>query len=329
MVDKEFVLQVDHELTFNVNTQIKEQLKWLIGTGHIAAGDMLPSANQLAEELRLNRNTINWVYTQLRDEGLVTMQKGRGTQVTDGLETQQLRKERMPMQGIVENAVREAKAEGFGLQPFFLASLAYILLHNPRPAGKLRILFVECEGHDYPFYRQAIEKSAGAEVETLFLDECSRPGHEIAEIVQRNHIIVTTLNHADEVKTAFAPYDRKVVVIGATVDSAALLEISRLEHGTNVAFVCLGTTGGDWMASRVREAGIEQIRYETIGWNESEQAADAYGHLDKIFASAAVFPALKALVPDKVALFPMQLEKSSENLLQDISLAGHQPSGGN
>ncbi len=193
------------------------------------------------------------VYTQLRDEGLVTMQKGRGTQVTDGLETQQLRKERMPMQGIVENAVREAKAEGFGLQPFFLASLAYILLHNPRPAGKLRILFVECEGHDYPFYRQAIEKSAGAEVETLFLDECSRPGHEIAEIVQRNHIIVTTLNHADEVKTAFAPYDRKVVVIGATVDSAALLEISRLEHGTNVAFVCsarLAATG--WPAGSAR-----------------------------------------------------------------------------
>ncbi|MBW7456203.1 winged helix-turn-helix domain-containing protein, partial [Paenibacillus sepulcri] len=76
-------LQVDHRLTFSVNTQIKEQLKWLIGTGQIETGDMLPAASQLAATLGLNRNTVNWVYTQLRDEGLVSMQKGKGTQVLD------------------------------------------------------------------------------------------------------------------------------------------------------------------------------------------------------------------------------------------------------
>ena len=94
MEEQPLILKVNPDLSFSVNTQIKEQLKWLIGTGHIQPGDMLPSASQLADNLGLNRNTVNWVYNQLRDEGLVTMQKGRGTQVTSGAETEQLRRER-------------------------------------------------------------------------------------------------------------------------------------------------------------------------------------------------------------------------------------------
>jgi DNA-binding transcriptional regulator YhcF (GntR family) len=58
---------------------------------------MLPTASQLVDELRLNRNTVNWVYNQLRDEGLVTIQKGRGTQIADGSETKHLLEERKPM----------------------------------------------------------------------------------------------------------------------------------------------------------------------------------------------------------------------------------------
>ena len=50
-------------------------------------GEMLPSTSQLADELGLNLNTINNAFTQLRNEGLVTMQRGRGTQVVDGIKT--------------------------------------------------------------------------------------------------------------------------------------------------------------------------------------------------------------------------------------------------
>ncbi|WP_223200042.1 MULTISPECIES: GntR family transcriptional regulator [unclassified Paenibacillus] len=39
--------------------------------------------NQLAEQLSINRNTIQSVYAQLKEEGLLLMQKGRGTQVAD------------------------------------------------------------------------------------------------------------------------------------------------------------------------------------------------------------------------------------------------------
>ncbi|WP_219838076.1 GntR family transcriptional regulator [Paenibacillus sp. R14(2021)] len=320
MSDKPMLLQVDPDLTFNVNTQIKEQLKWLIGIGQIKPGDMLPAASQLAEQLGLNRNTINWVYSQLRDEGLVTIQKGRGTQVTDGSETQLLRKERQPLQQLLEQTLREAKLLGQEPKPFLKASLAYVLLSEPQPSDQLRILLVECRGHDHPFYRQSIEQAAGGIVTTLFLEDLVGNEQALGAAVQGVHAIVTTLNHAEEVKALFARSERKIWVIGASVDTHLLLEIARLREGAKVAFVCLGKIGGEWMANRVREAGIHQIRSHSMGLDSREQLSLSLQDWDKIYASEAVYTELGLLAPGKVELFPMQLERSSENLLHELSI---------
>jgi DNA-binding transcriptional regulator YhcF (GntR family) len=318
--DKKFFLQVNPQLTFNVNTQIKEQLKWLIGIGQMEAGDMLPTASQLADELGLNRNTVNWVYNQLRDEGLVMIQKGRGTQIAGGFETKHLLEARKPMQQLLNDTNREAAAMGFDLPSFFIAGLAYSLLQPPTLARKLRILLVECRGHDYPFYRQEIERATEGEVETLFLDDSSLTDDVVREAAMRSDVVITTLNHAEETKARFARFDSKVIVIGAILEATELLEIAKLQAGTHVAFVCLGRTGGEWMAGRIREAGITQLHVEIVGMNEPERLNEAFQHSHKIYASAAVFSELKKLQPDKTELFPMKLERSSENLLQEIAL---------
>lgn len=321
MDKKQYLLQVNNHLTFNVNTQINEQLKWLIGMGQIEPGDMLPSASHLADELELNRNTVNWVYTQLRDEGLVTMQKGRGTHVTGGAQTRQLRDERQRMRQLLDPILHEASQSGLDLPSFFIAGLAYTLLQNPPQASKLHILFVECRGHDHPFYRQAIELATGADVETLFLKDFTNEDQQaLTEAVQRSHAIVTTLNHAEEVRTKFARFDSKIIVIGATIEPSVLLEVAGLKQGSHVIFACLGKTGGEWMANRIREAGIQQIQFDTLGLNEPERLREAARYSDKIYASGAAFPELKKLLPEKTELFPMKLEPSSENLLQELAL---------
>ena len=318
MEQQRLILKVHPDLSFSVNTQIKEQLKWLIGTGHIQPGDMLPSASQLADNLGLNRNTVNWVYNQLRDEGLVTMQKGRGTQVTNGAEIEQLRRERVPMQLLLTRTIDDALAEGIDLIDFFVASLAFTLLHNKQPSEVARILFVECKGHDHPFYRGEIERVTGGDVRTLFIEDLVLEGVQMMEAIHPSTVVITTLNHAEEVKKLFSRYDKKVLVIGATVDTSFLLEIARLQPDTAVGFVCLGKTGGEWMARRVFDAGITLIHSDVFGLDEHKRLADTLERSDKIYASAAVFPELKKMAPDKVELYPMQLEKSSENLLQEI-----------
>lgn len=189
-------------------------------------------------------------------------------------------------------------------------------------APSVRVLFSSLggsKGHDHPFYRESIERATDGEVETIFLDDITGKDDVVNEAAQRSDIIITTLNHAEEVKALFARLHDKIVVIGATIDSSLLLEIARLKQGSHVAFVCLGKIGGEWMASRIREAGISDLHFETIGLNERESFnVDAQG-LDKIYASTAVVSELKKMYPDKTELFPMKLEQSSENLLYELA----------
>ncbi|MFB9330725.1 GntR family transcriptional regulator [Paenibacillus aurantiacus] len=321
-MNRELSLKVDSQLSFSVNVQVKEQLKWLIGIGLIEPGDMLPAANQLADSLGINRNTVNLVYTQLRDEGVLNIQKGRGTQVVSGPIVAKLRERRQPMHELLGRTIEEARAQGIALEEFFLASLAYTLLSTSKPQEGRHIALVECREHDHFFYSGEIARITGEAVHTVFLEDLRSGREAVAESIGRASLVVATLNHADEIKSLLAPFNIPVEVIGATLDPAGLLQLARLEAGTRVGFVCLGKEGGQWMAMRVEEAGIAQIVPSVLESRQQAVSADALASADLIYASAAVYDQLLKDIPEKVRLYPMQLEKSSERMLEELARAG-------
>lgn len=62
--------------------QILEQVKYAAASGALRDGDQLPSIRELAEQLRINRNTVSKAYAELEHEGVVETQQGRGVFVT-------------------------------------------------------------------------------------------------------------------------------------------------------------------------------------------------------------------------------------------------------
>ncbi|MFC4098809.1 GntR family transcriptional regulator [Paenibacillus xanthanilyticus] len=320
-MNRELSLKVDSQLSFSVNIQVKEQLKWLIGIGLIQPGDMLPAANQLADALGINRNTVNLVYTQLRDEGVLNIQKGRGTQVVSGPVVAKLREKRRPMHELLARTIEEARSQGIALEEFFLASLAYTLLSTDQPQEGRHIALVECREHDHLFYRDEIARITGKAVRTVFVEDLRSGREAVTESIGRAGLVIATLNHADEVKAMLAPFDIPVEVIGATLDPAGLLQLARLEAGTRVGFACLGRSGGQWMATRVEEAGITQIVPSVLEAREKAFPADMLADADLVYASAAVYDQLLKAIPEKVRLYPMQLERSSQRLLEELAKA--------
>ena len=63
--------------------QIVEQVKYAAANGELRAGDPLPSIRVLAEELRVNRNTVAKAYTELEREGVVETRRGKGVYLSD------------------------------------------------------------------------------------------------------------------------------------------------------------------------------------------------------------------------------------------------------
>ena len=73
------LFQIDASSMVPIYAQIVGQVRAGVASGTLQAGDPLPSARQLASELRVNPNTVAQAYRELDREGLTTVQRGQGT----------------------------------------------------------------------------------------------------------------------------------------------------------------------------------------------------------------------------------------------------------
>jgi GntR family transcriptional regulator len=58
--------------------QLVDQVKSAAAAGALRAGEALPSIRPLAEELRLNRNTVAKAYAELENQGVIETIAGKG-----------------------------------------------------------------------------------------------------------------------------------------------------------------------------------------------------------------------------------------------------------
>jgi GntR family transcriptional regulator len=63
--------------------QIVNQIKYLVGSGRLAAGAELPPIRVLAERLIINPNTVARAYRELESIGVVEKRRTAGTYVSD------------------------------------------------------------------------------------------------------------------------------------------------------------------------------------------------------------------------------------------------------
>ena len=72
------LLQIDFKSGKPVYLQLVDQIRYAAASGGIRAGEPLPSIRPLAEELRVNRNTVAKAYTELESQGVIETIAGKG-----------------------------------------------------------------------------------------------------------------------------------------------------------------------------------------------------------------------------------------------------------
>ncbi len=78
------MFQVDFKTGKPVYLQLVDQVRYAAASGAIRAGEPLPSIRPLAEELRVNRNTIAKAYAELESQGVIETIPGKGCFLKDG-----------------------------------------------------------------------------------------------------------------------------------------------------------------------------------------------------------------------------------------------------
>jgi GntR family transcriptional regulator len=83
MTNRKLLLQIDFRSGLPIYTQIVNQIQAQVVAGVLKPGDQLPTVRALAEELRVNFNTVARAYRILDEARIISTQQGRGTYITD------------------------------------------------------------------------------------------------------------------------------------------------------------------------------------------------------------------------------------------------------
>lgn len=114
MPTKKLMLQIDFRSGLPIYTQIVNQVQSQVAGGVLKPGDQLPTVRALAEELRVNFNTVARAYRILDEARIISTQQGRGTYITEippPKVTEKLRKQ--SLETLTQRYISEAMRLGF------------------------------------------------------------------------------------------------------------------------------------------------------------------------------------------------------------------------
>src|SRR5918997_2871040 len=243
-------LQINSKSHVPVHVQLKEQIKHLILTGRFEVGSRLPSIRAMAGFLRVNRNTVARVISDLEREGFVESRRGSGVYVVQP----PVDEEEARRQEVLERVMDLAAAQGVSVEELGNALLARA---GVRPQEKVPILFVECTEAELDQFSSELEEQLPVEVEPVLLEDL--PARLSGEGEPPWRLAVTTFFHVHEVQELMEPLGIETIALLAEANLKSLQRLMELPAGTPVAVVGWGRTCMENLSRSIEGAGLDHL----------------------------------------------------------------------
>lgn len=252
---------------------MEEQIKHLILSGRFEVGSRLPSIRALAGYLRVNRNTVARVVSDLEREGYVESRRGSGVYVMEPpVDAGYLKR-----QEVLERVLDLASAQGVEVE-----ELAYALLARAgvRPQGKTRILFVECTPVELDQFSEELEAQLPVEVDRVLLEDLPALISAGEELPWR--VAATTFFHVHEVQDLVDPLGIETVALLAEANLESLQRLTELPAGTPVGVVGWGQTCMENLSRSIEGAGLDHLEFVSV--NVDQEPDEVRAVLEKVDA---------------------------------------------
>jgi DNA-binding transcriptional regulator YhcF (GntR family) len=282
-------------------------LKHAILSGSYRRGAALPSARDLSDGLKVNKNTVTKAYRQLESEGMVRLAPGRRATVADTPGRPQRNAELVierQLASALAPILREARL--LGLAPsrvLEMASSAVLALQQD--AGR-RIYLFECNRLEAQQYARDIAQWLGVMVEWKLLDDL--PGLSAGT----SDVFVVPYYHLDDVVSHLPPH--QIVGIHVAPDSEVLFKLIEAAQAGQAALIC----GTPKSAARFRNLfqyytskGIRIAHHRDGAGMTAVLAASR-----TVFATPVAFRAVEQHLGTRPILFPERIEPQSLHSLR-------------
>lgn len=253
----QFQIQSDSDIP--ASNQLFNQIRFAIASRQYPPGHRLPSTRALAMQTGLHRNTVNRVYRQLEETGLVEAQAGSGIFVrAEGLDGKAPHKsyllEKYPdAEKLVQQSLNKLLEQGCSLneaRELFLAEIDWRLRSSAR-------VLVTAPRHDIgvgQLMTQELEQELGIPVQLV-------PLEELTEVLERisSATVVTTKYFIGDAQKQAAPKSVRVIPVDIYDYAEEIKLVKSLPKDTCLGIVCLSAG-----VLRATEVIINSLRGDEI-----------------------------------------------------------------
>jgi GntR family transcriptional regulator len=288
-------LRINSKSHIPVHVQLEGQIKHLILTGHFEVGSRLPSIRAMAGFLRVNRNTVARVFSDLEREGDVESRRGSGVYVIEPPVEADDEKRHEVLERVMDlAAAREVPVE----------DLAYALLARAGAESreKTRILFVECTRAELDQFSDELEEQLPVEVERVLIEDLAERLSGVEDPPLR--LAVTTFFHIHEVQEMVEPRGIEAVALLAETTLESLRRLMELPSETPVGVVGWGRTCMQNLSRSIEGAGLDHLDFIQVNVDGGRDRVMAtLGEVEAVVCASVTARRLRELgVPERLEI---------------------------
>jgi len=304
--------------------QVRNQIEKLIRLGIWENGRKLPTERQLADTLRVSRNTVSTAYKLLEQEGLLSCRQGSGTYVAATPDIPDDR--RLRLEQAIDQILDGALEMGLDLDDFLQVAGARVEARRDM-LRHVQVCLVECNREQLDYFVKELELGSGVAVIPLLISELRERPSEIRSRLSGVDLVVTTFFHLDEVKEVLPDMDVLGIALDPLVET--VVRIARLDRDSRAGLVCRSVAFADRVKKSIANAGIDELALPVCTSSDSQSVHRFLAGLDVVVASPGRRREVEAIVPDGVQVieFIYQPDTGSINLLRSVLLEHKQRRG--
>lgn len=227
---------IDKDSNISIYMQIVNQIILAIEDGSLSPGDRLPTQRELSTGLNIARGTIQQAYEELERRGVVEINKGSGSYVS---------KKQLASAGDEKEAailwVDELleKLSNMNLTVKEIRALIDLrILEKERRLSNVSVAIIDCNPEALVIFREQLQHMENVEFTEFILDDIMRFSQPV-KAFEDFDIIITTLNHYDQVCGLLYPIKKKVCKVAVSPSRETIINIAAISSALKEANIAL------------------------------------------------------------------------------------------
>jgi len=308
--------------------QLKDLVKYYISTGTIQDGQQLPGVNALARELGINFETVRKAYKEIEREGLISMQRGKGTVVTlHGASVPKVSPGISPAvepADAVKSVIKKLLHDGMDSAGIKKAiDKAFQRISKERSLQT--VVFTECNLHQVKEISKLLKNYLNLNVKPVLLKNLRNEVQKVIEGEEELAGVITTGFHFHEVRNILSDKPVNIHVLITQMSPETKQELDSFDKGAAFGFICRDQESVSFFEDLLRTELGEGIKLSCCYLEEESKIKDIIKSSDVLLVSPPVFTRIKKMADVSLPVFnvfdrvdPMSLKLIKDKLLETI-----------